>query len=44
MLERGGTPAVPDPLAQLEALVDLLTRGLLSDEEFEQHKAKVLAL
>ncbi len=44
MLERSSTPAVSDPLVQLRALVDLLGRGLLSDEEFEHHKAKVLAL
>jgi hypothetical protein len=30
-----------DPVDQLRELADLLTRGLLSREEFEHHKAKV---
>jgi hypothetical protein len=31
-----------DPVEQLEALADLCARGLLSREEFEREKAKVL--
>ena len=31
-----------DPIEQLEELADLLRRGLLSREEFEHHKAKVI--
>ena len=31
-----------DPVEQLEELADLLSRGLLSREEFEHHKAKVI--
>jgi hypothetical protein len=34
---------VNDPAEQLEALVDLRRRGLLTAEEFEWQKAKVLA-
>jgi Short C-terminal domain len=30
-----------DPVKQLEALADLLTKGLLSREEFEREKQKV---
>jgi hypothetical protein len=33
---------VVDPVRQIEALDDLLRRGLLSVEDFERHKAKVL--
>jgi hypothetical protein len=33
---------IVDPIAQLEELADLLRRGLLSREEFERHKAKVI--
>jgi hypothetical protein len=31
-----------DPVAQLRALGDLLDAGLLSQEEFDRQKAKVL--
>jgi Short C-terminal domain len=31
-----------DPVEQLAELADLLRRGLLSREEFERHKAKVI--
>jgi hypothetical protein len=34
---------VADPVSQLEALADLRRRGVLSAEEFEGQKAKVLA-
>ena len=33
---------IADPVEQLEELADLLSRGLLSREEFEHHKAKVI--
>jgi Short C-terminal domain len=33
---------VIDPTEQLRTLADLLARGLLSGEEYERHKAKVL--
>jgi hypothetical protein len=33
---------VVDPAAQLEELADLRTRGLLTQEEFEDQKARVL--
>jgi Short C-terminal domain len=33
---------VVDPTDQLKTLADLLARGLLSTEEYERHKAKVL--
>lgn len=33
---------VIDTTGQLETLADLLARGLLSTEEYERHKAKVL--
>jgi Short C-terminal domain len=33
---------VVDPTEQLRTLADLLARGLLSAEEYERHKAKVL--
>jgi Short C-terminal domain len=33
-----------DPVDQLEELADLMSRGLLSREEFERHKAKVIGL
>jgi len=39
----GWTVRVTDPADQLEALVDLRRRGLLTAEEFEWQKAKVLA-
>jgi hypothetical protein len=34
---------VVDPVTQLEALVELRRRGLLTVEEFNRQKAKVLA-
>jgi len=34
--------AAPDPVAQLERLGELRTKGLLTDEEFAAEKAKVL--
>jgi Short C-terminal domain len=33
---------IVDPVDQLEELADLFRRGLLSGEEFERHKAKVI--
>jgi hypothetical protein len=33
---------VADPIKQIEALADLRDRGLLTPEEFERQKAKVL--
>lgn len=33
---------VVDPVEQLKELADLLGRGLLSKEEFDSHKARVL--
>jgi hypothetical protein len=36
-------PAPPDPIAQLKALADLHTSGVLTDEEFAAEKAKILA-
>jgi hypothetical protein len=35
---------IVDPVRQIEALDDLLRRGLLSAEDFERQKAKVLYL
>jgi hypothetical protein len=36
------TAWVVDPVEQLAELADLLSRGLLSRDEFERHKAKVI--
>lgn len=36
------TGLIVDRSAQLVALAELLSRGLLSRDEFERHKAKVL--
>jgi hypothetical protein len=33
----------PDPIAQLKDLADLKAQGILTDEEFAQQKAKILA-
>ena len=33
---------IVDSTAQLEVLADLLDRGLLSPQEYERHKAKVI--
>ena len=41
-LEHGWVSLAIDPVAQLRALADLRDAGLLSDEEFERQKAKVL--
>ncbi|MCX5402118.1 SHOCT domain-containing protein [Streptomyces sp. NBC_00102] len=35
-------PAAPDRVAQLTALADLKSQGLLTDEEFATEKAKIL--
>ena len=40
--EPGWTAFVADPAEQLRQLADLHFRGLLSREDFEQQKAKVL--
>jgi hypothetical protein len=42
MYQQRATTAVVDPTAQLLELADLFGRGLLSQDEFEQHKARVL--
>jgi hypothetical protein len=39
---RGWAAMVVDPVKQLEELADLRDRGLLSPEEFERQKEKVL--
>ena len=43
MYDDGWTAMIVDPTAQLTALAELLRRGLLTREEFEHQKAKVLA-
>jgi hypothetical protein len=40
--ERGWGALIVDPVRQLEALADLHAQGVLSREEFERQKAKVL--
>ncbi|HEY9409464.1 MAG TPA: SHOCT domain-containing protein [Jiangellaceae bacterium] len=35
---------VVDPVEQLKELADLLTRGLLTREEFESHKARIFGI
>jgi hypothetical protein len=40
--ERGWVAVAIDPVAQVRALAELRDAGLLSDEEFERQKAKVL--
>jgi len=42
MYRSDGVTAVVDPTAQLLELADLVGRGLLSQDEFEQHKARLL--
>jgi Short C-terminal domain len=37
------TTLVSDPVAQLQQLADLCQRGLISANEFEREKAKILA-
>lgn len=39
---RGSESSVVDPIEQLKELVDLRDKGLLSGDEFERHKARVL--
>jgi hypothetical protein len=39
---QGWTAIAIDPIAQLRVLGDLLTAGLLSQDEFDRQKAKVL--
>jgi hypothetical protein len=41
--EPAPAPAAPDPLAQLKELGELKAAGILTDEEFEAQKAKILA-
>jgi Short C-terminal domain len=41
-VERGWLAWIVDPVEQLRELADLRDRGLLSQEEYELHKAKVL--
>jgi Short C-terminal domain len=41
-LERGWAMLVVDPVNQLAELADLHRRGLLSSEEFQEQKSKVL--
>lgn len=36
-------PAAPDPIERLKELGDLRDKGVLTEEEFEAQKAKVLA-
>ena len=40
--DRGWAVLVVDPVEQLRELADLCRRGLLSPEEYQLHKAKVL--
>ncbi len=37
------TTQVSDPVAQIEAFADLRQRGLISAQEFEREKAKILS-
>jgi hypothetical protein len=39
--EGGWAALLVDPIEQLNALADLLARGLLSPDEFERQKAKI---
>jgi Short C-terminal domain len=41
---RGWAPLVIDPVRQLRELADLHHRGLLSRDEYQQQKSKVLDL
>jgi Short C-terminal domain len=41
-LERGWAALFVDPIDQLKELADLRIRGLLSREEFDRQKAKVI--
>jgi hypothetical protein len=40
--ERDWSALIVDSADQLEVLADLLGRGLLTSEEYERHKAKVI--
>jgi hypothetical protein len=40
--ERGWSSLIVDPVDQLSRLADLRARGVLSAEEFDRQKAKVL--
>jgi hypothetical protein len=40
--EPSWTAFIIDPVEQLRALADLLSRGLLSTAEFERQKAKII--
>ncbi len=42
MYDRRWAALVIDPTEQLSTLADLLARGLLSPDEYQQQKAKVL--
>ena len=42
MYEDGWMALVVDPVEQLNALADLHVRGLLSPDEFDRQKAKVI--
>jgi hypothetical protein len=42
--EDGWMAFVIDPIEQLQALADLFNRGLLSPDEYEHQKAKILDL
>jgi Short C-terminal domain len=37
------TAPVPDPLEQLQKLADLKSQGILTEEEFQAQKTKILA-
>jgi Short C-terminal domain len=41
-IERGWAGLFVDPIEQLEALADLRSRDVLSQEEFDRQKAKIL--
>ena len=40
--QQGWAALIVDPVEQLEELADLHGRGLLSRDEFERHKARIL--
>lgn len=41
--EQPPAPAAPDPIEKLKELGELRDKGVLTDEEFEAQKAKLLA-
>lgn len=41
-MSRGGRPAVPSSSSELQRLADLRDRGILTEEEFEAQKRKIL--